>query len=219
MKNYGMLLIFVFCFLCDKTYATCTGRCYELYCGPNGSHGYCVDYIVQRRGFRQMGDAREWVGNISRDDVRMGDVAIFDFGSYGHVAIVERKMNTTITISQKNNGPCKTQRCDRACGVTDYYNQITIDTIPINSVSRFWRPADACVDNPDGGQTCYHGETVHIIHPQYRCSNDLCWERGGDTNCYDARRWYQVRGFVYYNRTKSDSVTERTIDMCAEVYR
>ena len=43
------------------------------------------------------------------------------------------------------------------------------------------------------------GNHTHIIADDYRCSKEtngpiLCWEDGGDTNCWDAWKWYQFNG-------------------------
>ena len=226
--------LFIFVGHACVSYATCSGRCYRLYCGPDGSHGYCTDYIKQRTGFKHSGDAKNWPGNISTSEIRVGDVAVFDFGAYGHVAVVEDIDGSYITISEWNWGPCRTGKCDRTCGVTDNYHRITMRRIPISSVTRFWRPANDHTNNPDGGQTWYIGAHVHVIHDDYRCSTkmpngkNLCWEPGldpneedGRRNCWNANRWYEVKGSVgsvWKNRTKSNRIVSRDRSMCAEVY-
>jgi len=85
-----------------------------------------------------------------------------------------------------------------------------------------------CFSNPDGSQTCYHGYHTHIIHPtDYRCSKEtngpiLCWEGGGDTNCWDAWRWYQFNGDIYEvaeHHNDSNWITTLNRDYtCNEVY-
>ena len=73
--------------------------------------------------------------------------------------------------------------------------------------------SDGCQTNPDGGQTCVIGDTTHIIHPNYRCSNNQCWQPGGETNCWDANTWYEIN-----NGNVSDIVRYRDRNMCDEVY-
>ncbi len=221
--RYFIIRLFIFSVLCNSgvSYASCSGSCYDLYCGPSGSHGYCTDYILYRRGVKQSGDAKLWHGGGVNGGVKIGDVAIFDFGSYGHVAVVEGVDGSDIIISEWNFGGCSTSTCDLACGVTDDYKKTEVRSIPISSVTRFWRPEDRVVNNPDGGITYYHGDHTHIIQYNYRCSNNFCWEGSGnnwDLNCYDAHTWYEVSGSVYHNRTNSSHQTMRDSSMCAEVY-
>jgi len=52
--------------------------------------GYCVDYIQQKAGKKQSGNAKDWTSNIKKEDVKAGDVAIFKFGNWGHVAYVDK---------------------------------------------------------------------------------------------------------------------------------
>ncbi|MCI5135352.1 MAG: hypothetical protein D3920_09835 [Candidatus Electrothrix sp. AW2] len=54
---------------------------------------------------------------------------------------------------------------------------------------------------------------THIIHDDYRCSNNQCWEEGGDTNCWDAHTWYEITDG---NVCGDKHLRERS--MCAEVY-
>ena len=86
---------------------------------------------------------------------------------------------------------------------------------------------DTCVSNQDGGMTCTIGNHTHIIHPDYRCSKELpngkilCWENGGDTNCWDAYKWYEFNGNideVSNHHNDSNWTTTRERSMCEEVY-
>jgi len=85
---------------------------------------------------------------------------------------------------------------------------------------------DTCTSNQDGGMTCVIGNHTHVIHPDYRCSKEtnhpiLCWEPGGDGNCWDAWKWYQFNGLVYEvadHHNDSGWITNRNRSMCAEVY-
>lgn len=65
----------------------------------------------------------------------------------------------------------------------------------------------------DGSITFTEGDHTHIIHDDYRCSNDQCWEPGGETNCWDAHTWYEINGGDI-----TDVVRNRDRNMCAEVY-
>jgi len=75
--RYCLLVGFILFDSTSVLFATCSKDCWQ-YCGvPNGSHGYCVDYVEYRVRARQSGDAGTWTGNICPDDVRRDDVAIF----------------------------------------------------------------------------------------------------------------------------------------------
>ena len=78
----------------------------------------------------------------------------------------------------------------------------------------------------DDTQIFTNDNHTHAIHDNYRCSKEtngpiLCWEAGGNTNCWNADTWYQVAGNVkdiYQNRNNSSYVTARERSMCDEVY-
>lgn len=74
MNKFFSCLTFAVAFfsLSGVVYAECTGDCLQ-YCGPSGSHGYCVDYIQYRLGIKQDGNAGNWIGNINASDVRPTD--------------------------------------------------------------------------------------------------------------------------------------------------
>ncbi len=68
--------------------------------------------------------------------------------------------------------------------------------------------------NNDGANIFTEGNTTHIIHSDYRCSNNLCWKAGGDTNCYDGYEHFAIR-----NGDINDVIGNRDkYEMCAEVY-
>jgi len=73
---FCLAVFFIYLGFAEVLCASCTGDCLK-YCGPNGDHGYCVDYIQFRLGTKQKGNANEWTGNVCPDDVRRDDVAIF----------------------------------------------------------------------------------------------------------------------------------------------
>ncbi len=202
-------------------------------------HGYCTDYIKYRTGFPHSGNAGTWSGNISAQQIRVGDVAIFEptkTNPYGHVAVIEKVDGDYITISEWNYGKKTGDKEKDACGVTQLFHKLHIPyrVVPISSVTRFWRPANDYSNNPDGSQTWYLGQHAHVIHNDYRCSTEmpngknLCWEPGldpnepdGRRNCWNASKWYEVTGDVgrvWINRTKSDHIIFRDRSMCAEVY-
>ncbi len=208
-------------------------------CSKYLGHGYCTDYIKYRTGFPHSGDAGTWSGNISSQQIRVGDVAIFGptkTNSYGHVAVIEKIDGNYITISEWNYGKKTGNKEKDACGVTQLFHKLHIPyrVIPISSVTRFWRPVNDYANNPDRSQTWYLGQHAHVIHNDYRCSTELpngknlCWESGldpnepdGRRNCWNASNWYEVSGSigrVWVNRTKSDHVISRNRSMCAEVY-
>lgn len=109
--------------------------------------GYCVDYIKNKIGEKQSGNASQWKGNIQNiKEVKKGDVVIFPnlAGGLGHVAYVEsvNKNNNnilSINISEKNYG---VTMVNKSCGVTNMFNKIGYRTIKIEDVGRVWRPSN-----------------------------------------------------------------------------
>jgi len=170
--------------------AECSGRCYDLYCGPSGSHGYCTDYVEHRLGARQGGDGGSWSGNINSDDVQSNDVAIFDFGTYGHVAVVDSVSvdGEDITISEWNWGGCGTDKCDSACAVTDTYGETTSRIIAKSAVMRFWRP-NSSSDSADG-KIPYTGvsegnTSIYWTPTDVSCVNAGAWYYNGTSTAYE----------------------------------
>lgn len=196
MKRHFLFYLFFTMLNASYVNATCSGTCYDLYCGPNGNHGYCTDYIQHRLGVRQSGDGGNWEGNLDSNDVEVGDVAIFDFGSYGHVAIVDSVNDDSITISEWNWGGCNTERCNPACAVTDNYGIETSRVITKNSVTRFWRPGATTqrtlyrtvTDRNAYGKDIYLFWTPHnvsCINAQKWCHNGRCSKDYTAAICYD----------------------------------
>ena len=111
--------------------------------------GYCVDYIKQRVGKKQSGNAGNWRGNINNiKEIRPGDVAIFSSPApYGHVAVIERviyERNTDkpyqIEISEMNWGRTSANTEEKNCAVTQMFNQVSRRTVRVTTVKAFWRP-------------------------------------------------------------------------------
>jgi len=75
------LLLFVMTLFSASSYAAD--------CSQYLGRGYCTDYIAYATRQRQAGNAQDWKGDHDLSKLVQGDVAIFDFGTYGHVAFVE----------------------------------------------------------------------------------------------------------------------------------
>lgn len=113
-------------------------------CSAYLGKGYCTDYVYQRIGKRQRGDANQWSGNVSVTEGRAGDVGVQLIGKFGHVFVIEGpsyKPYTSIlngyVISEMNFGP---KWVNQACGVTNLFGVKTTRIIPLNQVARIWRP-------------------------------------------------------------------------------
>lgn len=171
---FGILLA-NFLLIATNTQATCSSECRQ-YCGQ----GYCTDYIFSRLHVKQVGDAKQWKGNISANEVQSGDVAIFVFGKYGHVALVESVDGNYITISEWNFGSCNTSQCDQACGVTDNYGKTTRRRVLVSSVTRFWRPAISLFNDSTS------------ITLEVRQVSDLAWYPPNKT-CINAEKWMRIK--------------------------
>lgn len=119
--------------------------------------GFSTDYIKQRIGQVLPGNPIKWTGNINLNQVQPGDVAIFNIGSAGHVAFVEKVLHkdgqpVSIYISEMNWGPLG--NCDRS----DNFNVVTYRTVGIQKVARVWRPtniADKAVEAIKPGESRY----------------------------------------------------------------
>jgi surface antigen len=109
--------------------------------------GYCTDYVAKRTGKRQGGDAKNWSGNVKdKSTIRSGDVVIFDFGHWGHVAVVDQvhyrqvgkaQVADSVRISEWNwADPLD------ACARGPNFGKLTTPqrTVSLQSVSRVWRP-------------------------------------------------------------------------------
>jgi hypothetical protein len=113
-------------------------RCHEWI----AKRGYSVNYVEKRVGKRQPGFGRSWVGNIERDAVQPGDVAIF-VPWEGHTAVVEeveRGPNgkpARLRISDWNRPG---RYLDQACIVTEYFGKLSTWWVDASMATRFWRP-------------------------------------------------------------------------------
>jgi len=130
--------------------------------------GYCVDYVKSKIAtFPVPKDVAEikLLDNKVNKDVSEGDVAIFDLGTYWHVAYVEKVHvdqlgnATAIDVSEMNFGdrmslddyskkwrPKSRSEWKRAisCGVTKKYGQTGRRTnIALSSVQQIWSPVVA----------------------------------------------------------------------------
>lgn len=121
--------------------------CAQDKCAKYYGKGYCTDYIKERTGKKQSGNAGTWRGNIQVKEIRSGDVAIFGSPGVGHVAVIERviyERNTDkpyeIEISEKNWGGASSNKEERDCYVTKMFNQIGRRTVRVSNVKAFWRP-------------------------------------------------------------------------------
>lgn len=114
-------------------------------CSKYFGKGYCIDHIKNKTGKKQSGDAKNWRGNINKTDVRKGDVAIFNFGSWGHVAYVESVTPApgkgkvvppkTVTVSEMN-WKMPLDSCLRGPN----FGVVTTRTIDVNTPAAYWRP-------------------------------------------------------------------------------
>ncbi len=175
MKKMVVSFVAVMFFICaGDCYAECGGSCAQ-YCGS----GYCTDYIFYRLGVKQQGNAKDWSGNISADQVRSGDVAIFDFGEWGHVAVIESVNGDEITISEWNWGVKSTNPIEQSCGVTVEFGQLhsPFRTISKSTATRFWRP-----DFSDDDK---------VLEVKVRQVGSFGWYPA-NKSCINAERWYRV---------------------------
>ncbi len=179
-RNILFYLIFTLLTV-SHVHATCSGICYTLYCGPSGSHGYCTDYVESRLGSKPAGDAKEWTaGNgfsaVQLNNVQTDDIAVFDFGTYGHVAVVDSVDGDDVTISEWNYGDTFVSA---ECGVTDTYGEETTRTIQKSSVTRFLRL------DPNS-------QNEHEVNTTaWAKSGNLAWVPLG-VACQDATKWIDI---------------------------
>ncbi len=113
-------------------------------CSRYFGRGYCTDWVAQRTGRRQRGDAGSWQANRGVDQGEPGDVIIQRIGSYGHVAVIERVQYRPYTaipaaydVSEMNFGP---RMVNAPCAVTNYFGRVTYRTVKVSAVAGVWRP-------------------------------------------------------------------------------
>lgn len=127
--------------------------------------GYCVDYIKERiPGFPIPQNTTEIASmkNKPVTEITEGDVAIFNFSNYWHVAYVEKVHRgpkgdaRLIDVSEMNFGDRLTRdefkgkwksRNERewqraiCCGVTDKYDELSFrKNVAVNTVTQVWSP-------------------------------------------------------------------------------
>ena len=110
-------------------------------------HGYSTDYIKQKIGKRQPGQAENWRGNVEPKDVQPGDVVVTHVRHKSHGMrasyVEEVRRNTdgsaaSVLVSEWNVGPFVDERCN----VTDHFGTLSPQRpIPIDTVVRVWRPS------------------------------------------------------------------------------
>lgn len=112
--------------------------------------GYPVDHIQQKTGRRQPGMAASWKGNVPREQVQVGDVAIRSLSVEdgrtlqvaGYVEAVEPASGSSeifLTLSAMALGG-KTL-VDGECFVTESFGQVSQHRVPLSAVLRVWRPS------------------------------------------------------------------------------
>ncbi len=119
--------------------------------------------------------------------------------------------------------------------IIDFYDQFKQDkyfVLETDPFDKSFTPGDGCKvvwdnhkygvrecsgeseDNITQANIFTDGKHTHIIHPDYRCSDNQCWKSGGDTNCYDGYTHFEIR-----NGNINDIIRYRNkYEMCAEVY-
>jgi len=110
-------------------------------------HGYSTDYIKQKIGKRQPGQAENWRGNVEPKDVQPGDVVVTHVRhkSRGmrasYVEEVRRNSDgsaASVLVSEWNVGPFVDERCN----VTDHFGMLSPQRpIAIDTVVKVWRPS------------------------------------------------------------------------------
>lgn len=143
-------------------------NCYALDCACGDwmdKEGYCVDYVKEKIPSFPIPQNTTEIASLKNkeiSEISEGDVAIFDFGNYWHVAYVEKVhrnqqgIASTIDVSEMNFGDrmsfvefrtkwksANESEWKRAlcCGVTDKYDQMGFrKNVALNSVTQVWSP-------------------------------------------------------------------------------
>jgi hypothetical protein len=127
--------------------------------------GYCVDYVKTKIPSFPIPQNKDEIATLKNRDifkVTAGDVAIFNFSNYWHVAYVEKVQldqhgnATTIDVSEMNFGNQLSLNDFRnkwkqksksewkraiCCGVTDNYDQTSArKNVALNTVTQIWSP-------------------------------------------------------------------------------
>ena len=137
--------------------------------------GYCVDYVKTKIPTFPIPQNTTEISALKNKDipeVLVGDVALFNFSNYWHVAYVEkvhldqRGNATAIDVSemnfgdklsfsefknkwkQKSKSEWKRALC---CGVTDNYDQTGVrKNVALNTVKQIWSPVAAASEGTKG---------------------------------------------------------------------
>ena len=139
MKKYIVVILFV---MSSILFSSIGLSVYAQDCRQYYGKGYCTDYIKEKTGKQQSGDAKNWKGGGKKDDVKKGDVAIFDFGSWGHVAYVEKVNKNkkgkpeSVDISEKNWAT----PLDACAKGPNFGRKTTRNCVALSKIDRFWRP-------------------------------------------------------------------------------
>lgn len=152
-------------------------------CSKYLGRGYCTDYIQVITGSTQGGNAKDWVSNIEKQDVAVGDVAIFTLGAYGHVAFVEsvrlddRGAPQSVDLSEWNYSK---EYVDPDCVVTSSFGITTKRrNVSLNTISGFWRA--------EGNLAVDRNIVTTVVH------GDIDWAPGSAARCEEAESWW-IRG-------------------------
>jgi hypothetical protein len=65
-------------------------------------NGWCVDYARYVTGLKYNGNAYLWESYINSDIPNIGSIVVLNEGAIGHLAVVIKIDNDTITISEQN---------------------------------------------------------------------------------------------------------------------
>jgi len=151
-------------------------------CSQYLGRGYCTDYIQYATGQKQSGDAKDWTGDHDLTRLRDGDVAIFNSGTYGHVALVD-KVNrdangipVSVKLGEWNFGATMV---NKDCGVTNEFGVLRNNrVVPVASVARFWHIGK--VESPPVTMCARKDATYRV-----------CWltKNGEDRSCEHATAW------------------------------
>jgi hypothetical protein len=137
--------------------------------------GYCVDYVKAKIPAFPIPQNNTEIAALKNKDipeVAEGDVALFNFSNYWHVAYVEKVHldqhgnATTIDVSEMNFGDQlsfnefkkiwkhkSSSEWKRAlcCGITENYDQTSSrKNIALNTVSQIWSPVAATSESTKG---------------------------------------------------------------------
>lgn len=137
--------------------------------------GYCVDYIKEKIPEFPIPLSTAAIASLKNkpvSEITEGDVAIFNFSNYWHVAYVEKVHRDqqggahSIDVSEMNFGDRLTRdefkakwksRNERewqraiCCGVTDKYDELSFrKNIEVNTVKQIWSPEPDDIEDASG---------------------------------------------------------------------